>query len=186
MLIKRIGEFFLDILEVIVFAVAIFLFVYLLIFQPHKIKGASMEPNYPDGEYLLTDKLSYRFHEPQRGDVIVFEAPGTINEEFIKRIIGLPGDKVSIVDNHVYVNDKKLAEGYLASTLITTPGVFLKQDEEITVPADSYFVLGDNRPLSSDSRTWGYVPKKSITGKAWFIYWPPKSIGLVAKTTYPN
>src|SRR3989337_1808456 len=96
MFIKRLGAFFLDVLEVIVFAVAIFLFLYLLVLQPHKIKGASMEPNFPNGEYLLTDKVTYRFREPERGDVIVFEAPGTNGEEFIKRIIGLPGEQISL------------------------------------------------------------------------------------------
>ncbi|KKU23495.1 MAG: Signal peptidase I [Candidatus Woesebacteria bacterium GW2011_GWF1_46_13] len=129
---KRLGAFFLDIIEVIVFAVAIFLFVYLLIMQPHKIKGASMHPNFPDGEYLLTDKVSYRFGEPNRGDVVVFKAPTNNGEEFI----------------------------------------------------GEYFVLGDNRSHSSDSRAWGSVEKKEITGRAWLVYWPPKSAGVVVKEKY--
>ena len=90
-LLKRLGAFFLDILQVIVFAVAIFLFIYLLVLQPHKIKGDSMQPNFPDGEYLLTDKVSYRLGDPKRGDVVVFEAPSTTGEEFIKRIIEFGG-----------------------------------------------------------------------------------------------
>ena len=88
MLLKRLTAFFLDITEVVVFAIAIFLFVYLLILQPHKIKGDSMVPNFLDGEYLLTDKITYRIREPARGDVVVFEAPGAGGDEFIKRIIG--------------------------------------------------------------------------------------------------
>lgn len=96
MLFQRLGSFFLDILQVVVFAVSIFLFVYLLILQPHKIKGASMEPNFHDGEFLLTDKLSYRFGNPGRGDVVVFKAPPDDHDEFIKRIIGLPGDLVMV------------------------------------------------------------------------------------------
>src|SRR3989337_4276940 len=108
MFIKRLGAFFLDVLEVIVFAVAIFLFLYLLVLQPHKIKGASMEPNFPNGEYLLTDKVTYRLREPLRGDVIVFEAPGTNGEEFIKRIIGLPGEKVKVEGGSEFIKGKKL------------------------------------------------------------------------------
>jgi len=92
----RFGAFFLDILQVVVFAVAIFLFVYLLLLQPHKIKGSSMFPNFADGEFLLTDKVTYRFGEPKRGDVVVFKAPPNDREEFIKRIIGLPNDKIFV------------------------------------------------------------------------------------------
>src|SRR3989344_7510790 len=106
---RRLGAFFLDILEVVVFAVAIFLFLYLLVLQPHKIKGQSMEPNFADGEYLLTDKVTYRFSEPKRGDVVVFEAPGTNNEEFIKRIIGLPGEQISLKDGKVAINNQVLS-----------------------------------------------------------------------------
>ncbi|KKS97552.1 MAG: Signal peptidase I [Candidatus Woesebacteria bacterium GW2011_GWB1_43_14] len=102
----RIGTFFLDFLEVIVFAVAIFLFFYLLILQPHKIKGDSMQPNYPNAEFLLTDKVTYRFKEPARGDVIVFEAPTENGEEFIKRIMGLPGETVMIKDGLFWVNGR--------------------------------------------------------------------------------
>jgi len=107
---RRLGAFFLDILEVIVFAVAIFLFIYLLVLQPHKIKGASMDPNFFDGEYLLTDKVTYRFGEPKRGDVIVFKAPTGNGDEFIKRIIGLPGEKVSVKSGKMYINEKVLEE----------------------------------------------------------------------------
>lgn len=181
---KRLGAFFLDILEVIVLAVAIFLFVYLLILQPHKIRGASMDPNFPDGEYLLTDKVSYRFGEPKRGDVIVFKAPPTPDEEFIKRIIGLPGDKVSVKNGKVYINEKLLEEQYLDPSLYTSAGNFPVEDGTITVPQDEYFVLGDNRDHSSDSRAWGFVPKKKITGRAWLVYWPPKSAGVVQKPAY--
>src|SRR3990172_9585517 len=112
MLARRLGAFFLDIIEVVVFAIAIFLFLYLLVLQPHKIKGASMEPNFHNGEYLLTDKVSYRFGEPERGDVIVFEAPPDESEEFIKRIIALPGEKMSIRDGRVFINGQRLNEAY--------------------------------------------------------------------------
>ena len=180
----RIGTFFLDFLEVIVFAVAIFLFFYLLILQPHKIKGDSMQPNYPNGEYLLTDKVTYRLKEPVRGDVIVFEAPTENGEEFIKRIMGLPGETIMVKDGLFWVNGKVVDEGYLALGTETYSGNFLKEAEEKVVPSGEYFVMGDNRGHSSDSRTWGFVPKSKITGKSWFVYWPPKSVGAVPKVEY--
>lgn len=143
-----------------------------------------MQPNYPDGEYLLTDKVTYRFEEPKRGDVVVFQAPNVEDEEYIKRIIGLPGEKVSVNNGSVFVNGKKLEESYLDSSLVTSGGLFLKSGEEITVPQDKYFVLGDNRPFSSDSRSWGFVPKENITGRAWFIYWPPQNAGTAEAVSY--
>lgn len=184
MFIRRLGAFFLDIIEVVVFAIAIFLFIYLLVMQPHRIKGSSMIPNFQDGEYLLSDKISYRLREPKRGDVIVFEAPGAKGDEFIKRIIGTPGDTVSVKDGKVYVNGQLLQETYLPADLKTSGGTFLKEGGEVTIPNDYYFVLGDNRPFSSDSRAWGLVAKSKITGRAWFIYWPPEAFGTVQAAQY--
>ncbi len=183
-MLKKLGAFFLDILEVVVFAIAIFLFIYLLVLQPHKIKGDSMQPNFPDGEFLLTDKITYRFGEPKRGDVVVFEAPVAEGEEYIKRIIGLPGDIVSVKEGKVYINNRKLDETYLKSTLYTQGGGFLADNGEYTVNPGEYFVMGDNRPASSDSRSWGPVPKGKITGRAWVIYWPPEKTGIVKGTNY--
>lgn len=183
-MLRRLGAFFLDILEVVFFAVAIFLVVYLTILQPHKIKGASMEPNFPDGEYLLTDKVTYRFNEPKRGDVIVFKAPVGEGDEFIKRIIGLPGEKITLKDNHIYINGELLPEKYLDENLKTSGGYFLTEGATILVPDGKYLVLGDNRPHSSDSRSWGVIEKKVITGRAWLIYWPVSNAGLVKKVSY--
>jgi signal peptidase I len=183
-MLRRLGEFFLDIIQVIVFAMAIFLFVYLLILQPHKIKGASMSPNYPDGEYLLTDKVTYRFKEPSRGDIIVFKAPTGNGEEFIKRIIGLPGERISIKNGTIYINNQKLEEPYITKDIKTNGGAFLPEGEEVVVPEGKYFVVGDNRLHSSDSRIWGFVPKEKITGRAWLIYWPLNKAGLVEKIQY--
>lgn len=183
---KRLGAFFLDTLEVIVFAIGIFFFVYLLIMRPHKIKGASMTPNFPDSEYLLTEKVSYYLHQPQRGDVVVFTPPPPEpnTDEFIKRIIGLPGERVMVQGGRVYVNDKLLPEPYLASTVVTADGSFLAEGEQYTVPEGQFFVMGDNRVNSSDSRTWGPITKKSISGRAWIIYWPLNLVGTVKKPDY--
>jgi signal peptidase I len=184
MFFQRLGAFFLDIIEVVVFAIAIFLFIYLLVMQPHRIKGDSMEPNFHDGEYLLSDKITYRLREPKRGDVIVFEAPGANGDEFIKRIIGVPGDNVAVKDGGIFINDKKLNEVYIPKTTTTTAGAFMREGNNVTVPEGYYFVLGDNRSFSSDSRAWGFIPKNKITGKAWFIYWPPEDFGTVQAAEY--
>ncbi len=184
MLLRKISDFILDILEVVVFAIAIFLFIYLLVLQPHKIKGSSMEPNFPDGEFLLTDKLSYRFGEPERGDVVVFEAPGANGDEFIKRIIGLPNEQISIQEDGVYINGEKLNEDYLSPDLQIPSGMFLKENMTYTIPEGNYVVLGDNRPASSDSRAWGPIKLDKITGKAWVVYWPINDIRVVDHIDY--
>ncbi len=182
----RLGGFFLDIIQIIIFAVSIFLFVYLLILQPHKIKGESMETNFHDGEYILTEKVTYRFNSPQRGDVIVFKAPPDDHDEFIKRVIGLPGDTVMIQNCHVFVNNQQINETYLSKDLCTNPGSFAKEGQTLTVPAGKYFLLGDNRPHSLDSRfdQVQFIGKDKFTGKAWIIYWPLSNIGSVKKVTY--
>lgn len=180
---RRAGAFLLDILQVVVFAVAIFLFVYLLILQPHKIKGQSMEPNFHDAEFLLTDKVTYRFNEPERGDVIVFKAPPDGKEEFIKRIIGLPGEKISVKGGSIYINDQRLDEPYLEDKS-TLGGNFLSEGQEYTVKPDEYFVLGDNRDHSFDSRFFGPIGRDKITGRAWLIYWPPQIAGTVGHPSY--
>lgn len=143
-----------------------------------------MEPNFHDGEYLLTDKLTYRFKAPSRGDVIVFKPPVSQDEEYIKRIIAIPGDVISIKDGHYYINGKVLVEDYIPSTIYTKAKSFLPNDTETTVPENSYFVSGDNRESSSDSRYWGYITKDKITGKAWLIYWPPKSVGVIKSGSF--
>src|SRR3990167_242069 len=172
MLVKSLGSFFLELLQVVIFAISIFLFVYLLILQPHKIKGASMEPNFHDNEYLLTDKVSYRFGEPERGDVVVFKAPPTYKDEFIKRVIGLPGEEVMVKEGGIFVNGQKINEPYLDSGVITKSGNVTSEGKALTVPEGSYFVLGDNRDHSLDSRSIGFINKSDITGRAWVIYWP--------------
>lgn len=176
---SHIGNFLLDILQTIVLAIAIFMVAYLFLFQPHQVQGLSMDPNFKDGEYLLTDKVSYRLHEPKAGDVIVFHAPPAKQDDYIKRIIAVKGDIVLIREGKVYINDKLLKEEYLPTTTKTNPGAFLIDDKPYTVGANEYFVMGDNRDHSSDSRSWGIVKKSEIIGKAWFVYWPPTQTGFI-------
>lgn len=181
---KRLGSFFLDILEVVVFAIGIFFFVYLLIMRPHKIKGQSMEPNFPDAEYLLTEKVTYYFKKPVRGDVVVFTPPVSETDEYIKRVIALPGETVMVSEGKVYVNDKLLVEPYLDSSVYTFDEGFLGEGVPFTVPEGKYFVMGDNREHSSDSRAFGPVEFKKISGRAWVVYWPPSESGVVKLPDY--
>jgi len=183
---KAIGSFFLDIIETIVVALAIFVVVYLFLFQPHQVKGNSMFPNFHDGEYILTDKISYRLGLPRRGDVIVFKAPKNEEVDYIKRIIGLPGDEVKLENNSMYINQKRLDESYLPSDYVSLPGSFLGENVPVRVPEGQYFVLGDNRNHSSDSREWGMVKRDEIIGKAFFRYWPINRVGAITKITYKD
>lgn len=198
---RRLGAFFLDILEVIVFAVGLFFFVYLLIMRPHKIKGQSMSPNYPDSEYLLTEKVTYYLRNPERGDIVVLKPPSAaesgasvtcgnapetgapVLDEFIKRVIATPGETVQVKNGGVYINGKLLDETYLHGVQ-TNGGTFLCEGQEYTVPPGEYVVMGDNRPNSSDSRYWGPITKSEITGRAWIIYWPLNLAGVVPKPIY--
>jgi signal peptidase I len=128
-----IGAFLLDIIQTIVLALSIFVISYLFLFQPHQVKGSSMVPNFHTDEFLLTDKLSYRFNEPQQGDVIVFKAPPSescaeTECEYIKRIIGIPGDKIRLTAGYIYLNDKKLNEPYLDPNVVTNPEGFFNEN----------------------------------------------------------
>lgn len=153
-------------------AATIFLIVYLFIAQPSQISGQAMAPNYVNGQYYLANKLTYRSAEPARGDVVVFKAPKDQDKDFIKRIIGLPGESVSIQNGKVYVNNQPLDEtSYIKGDIQTVGGSFLQEGQEVTVSANQYFVLGDNRPFSSDSREWGFVPKENIISKISLCYY---------------
>jgi len=181
---KRVGGFFLDIIETFVIALAMFVLMYLFLFQPHQVRGNSMYPNFHDQEYLLTDKISYRLSEPQRGDVIVFKAPKNEQYDYIKRIVGLPGDTIKIEDCHVFVNNLSLDEGYLTGDICTSAGRFWQSGQSVTLSEEEYFVAGDNRPYSSDSRDWGAVPRENIIGKAWYRYWPLDRMGIIRRIEY--
>ena len=179
-----------DIIETIVVAAAIFVVVYLFLLQPHQVRGASMEPNFHDGEYILTDKISYRFGEPKRGDVVIFKAPTNPDVDFIKRIIALPGEKIEIKNGNIVIYNTQSPQGFTLSEpyQVMEPlagGSYLREGKIVEVPTDSYIVFGDNRTHSFDSREWGPVPKKSIIGKAWLRYWPLSKISFVKKATYP-
>ena len=184
-----------ELTQTVVLAILIFLLVR-TVAQNFRVEGPSMEPGLHNGQYLLVNKAVYfklnlgklsnfipfidaedgeeafLFHGPQRGDVIVFRYPRDPDRDFIKRVIGVPGDSVRIEEGVVYVNGVAIEEEYISES----SGVPM---EEQVVPPKSYFVLGDNRPNSSDSRAWGFVPEENIIGKAMFSYWPLSELGSV-------
>jgi len=176
---KKIGAFLLDTIQIVVIALSLFVIVYLFFFQPHQVKGSSMNPNFIDAEYLLTDKITYRFNKPQRSETVIFTAPKNPDYEYIKRIIGLPGETVKIENGFVFINANKLEEAYLPTDTRTLSGSFSREGHTISIPDNHYFVIGDNRNHSSDSREWGTVPRENILGRAWFRYWPLDKIGSV-------
>lgn len=189
--IKRIGSFFVDTIETVVIALSIFLVVYLFLMQPHQVDGLSMFPNFHDKDYILTDKVSYRLSNPKRGDVVVFHAPnraecpkGTACD-FIKRVVALPGESIQIRDGGYYVNGQKLPESYIGPDVLTKGANFLGEGTIYQLKANEYFVSGDNRPHSSDSRQWGPISKEEIVGRGFLRYWPLNRLGFLPKVTYP-
>ncbi|HJT58465.1 MAG TPA: signal peptidase I [Ktedonobacteraceae bacterium] len=153
-----------EIIETIALTVFIFLVIHFTV-QNYLVDGISMQPSLQNGEYVLVNKVAYVFHAPERGDVIVFEWPVDTTKNLIKRIIGLPGDTLVITSTTVTVDGITLNEPYISAPV--NP-----QGETVKVPPNDYFVMGDNRPESDDSRDWGLLPRANIIGKAVMVYWP--------------
>jgi signal peptidase I len=156
-----------EIIETITLTLLMFLVIRFAV-QNFRVDGMSMEPTLHNGEYILVNKAAYIFHAPQRGDVIVFEYPGNLQVDYIKRIIAIPGDTISVVGNRVTVDGVTLNEPYINPDDISNP---FPSVHEVVSPGD-YFVMGDNRGNSSDSRQWGFVPQSNIIGEATFVYYP--------------
>lgn len=165
-----------ELLETVGSAVLIAAFIMIFIARAYTVNGDSMLPTLHHGERLLVDKISYRFVEPARGEIIVFKNPSNTSEQFVKRILGVPGDKVAIIQGVVYINDQPVEEDY---TLAPARIGFASQ----IVPEGTYFVLGDNRNNSEDSRfsRVGFLPRELIIGRAIWRYWPLNQINLVRK-----
>ena len=168
------SSLFREIVETLLLTVVIFVLVNAITGR-FRIDGSSMEPSLHDGEYVIVNRVTYRLQPPQRGDVIVFQREGS--REFIKRVIGLPGDTVAVQGGHVLVNGAPLNEPYIAQ-----PNAYTMEPRKIG--PNEYFVLGDNRNNSSDSHNWGTIPLSVIDGKAWVTYWPPKDWGVVPHYSY--
>jgi signal peptidase I len=160
-----------EVLVTLVLALIIF-FAAQATIQTYVILMTCMEPNFYEGQRVVVNKAIYFFSDPQRGDVVIFKAPNGENEEFIKRVIGIPGDTVEVKNRAVYVNDVKLDEPYVKNPASYTLA-------ELKVPKDSYFVLGDNRNTANDSHHGWFVPRDNMIGKAWLMTWPPGAWGVV-------
>ncbi len=179
-ILRKIYSFLLDSLQTFLMAAAVFLVIYIFLFRPFEVKGASMFPNFHDKEYVLTNLITLKFEDPKLGDVIVFKAPMDPEKDFIKRVIGTQGDSVEVRNGSVYLNGSLLDESaYLEPSVKTYGGAFLNEGEAVTIPSSEFFVLGDNRMYSSDSREWGFVKKEAIIGKSLFVYWPLNDAKLI-------
>ncbi len=163
-------------IETIVWSLIIALLIINFVVQSFYIPSSSMEPTLVPGERVLVAKFYYRITEPQRGDIIVFRYPIDKRKNLIKRVIGLPGEKIKIANGMVYINEEPLQGEKFGRTYYD---VGFYGEGERTVPEDSYFVLGDNSQNSDDSRFWGYVPRKNILGRAFVIYWPLTHISIL-------
>ncbi|BAJ63949.1 signal peptidase I [Anaerolinea thermophila] len=170
-------NFLWEIVQTVVMAMILYFLVDMMIGRV-QVENISMEPTLQPGERLIVNKLAYRLGSIKRGDVIVFHYPRNPNSDYIKRVIGLPGETVRIADGTVYINNEPLQEDYIAA-----PATYFG---EWTVPEGQVFVLGDNRNQSFDSHSWGFVPKEMIVGKAILIYWPPSAIRVLNQTPLVN
>ena len=160
-----------EIIETLALALLIFL-VIRFVLQSYHIEGTSMQPGLKANEFVFINKVAYLFRAPERGDVIVFHFPRDTTQDFIKRVIGIPGDTIKTDSIHVWVNGTQLKEPYISTPLNPLARTW-------KVPPNDYFVLGDNRPDSYDSRNWDYVPKDYIMGKAIVVFWPLNAIHFI-------
>jgi signal peptidase I len=181
-------EFIWDLIKTAVVVLIIAFGIKYFVVQPFIVDGSSMLPNFENNEYLLVEKISYHFKEPSRGDVIVFHPPGQADENYIKRVIGLPNETVEIKDNKIYIFNSdhpsgvEISEPFIPSDFQTLTE---QKDTKYKVGPDEFFVLGDNREHSSDSREWGLLPKGNIIGKSWLNIYPFKDFGLVKHQAFP-
>ncbi len=174
----------LEVLEIAVIAIAAVFVIRIFLVQPFLVSGTSMAPTFQNGDYVLVDELTYRIRPPERGEVIVFHDPQDYSTYFIKRIIGLPGERVVIASGTVtiynpqYPNGLRLDERYLPQGTVTS-GTY-----DVTLSSTQYFVMGDNRPLSYDSRSWGPLPAANIVGLVRVRLWPLSQVGIFSAPHY--
>lgn len=178
--IRKVYSFLIDIAQTLLLVFAVFLVIYIFLFRPFQVSGSSMLPNFVDKQYVLTNLIVLKFKTLKLGDVVVFKAPPDPKKDYIKRIVGVPQDTVSIKNGDVYINGNLLDQGLFLDPLVKTyGGSFLHENEVVTVPENEYFVLGDNRSESSDSREWGFVNIKEVIGESFFIYWPIDQMKII-------
>lgn len=173
-----------EIIEIVLVAVLVVFGVRSFLVQPFLVSGASMEPNFHGGDYILINELSYRFREPERGEVVVFRYPGDEKTFFIKRIVGLPGERVVVTGGKLYVYNKQheegilITEGYLPADLATVG------ERDVALGDNEFFVMGDNRDASFDSRQWGPLKRSEVVGSVWVRLWPLNQVMAFEKPIY--
>jgi len=172
---------FIDFVKTVALIVLIAFGIRVFAIQPFIVEGESMEPNFQNNDYLITEKIVYRFKEPARGDIVIFKPPDSPQVNYIKRIIGLPGETVEIKKDGIYVNNQPLAEQYLVRSYESHE---LKPAAKVSLGANEYYVMGDNRDHSRDSRELGPIPRQNIVSHVWFRLLPPKSARVFAHINY--
>ncbi len=168
-----------ELFKVVVISLAIIVPVRYFLIKPFYVKGASMEPNFHDHEYLIIDEISYRFGQPQRGDIVVFKDPFDSGQYFIKRIIGLPKERIRVSGGNVYVYNEKNPQGAVLEEPYLLPGLKTIGEIELTLADGEYYVLGDNRMASLDSRAFGPMKEDSFVGRVLWRGWPVNKVGFI-------
>lgn len=184
-MLNKIGMWLLDAIQVIGISALTILILHVYVFQPNEVSGKSMYPYLEDKDRIITEKVTYRLNEPQRGDIVVFKYPLNKKEEFIKRIIALPNEELELKNSLITIyntNNPKgmiIEEKYLPTNTVTNGRAFLTEGKRVKVPANHYFVMGDNREGSSDSRQWGFITREDIVGRAVIRIWPANTFSLL-------
>lgn len=180
---RGVGGFFVEIIKIFILAIIVILPIRIFLFQPFFVQGASMEPNFKDGQYLIVNELGYKetdlkiakvdsFKEVTRGEVIVFRYPLNPKQFFIKRVIGLPGERVKVERGNVFIYNNENPDGFKLKEDYLAQGLATKGDNDYLLKDDEYFVMGDNRSHSSDSRTWGPIKSSNVVGRVLLRAWP--------------
>lgn len=179
-------EYVIEFLKLVLISSAIIIPIRYFLIQPFYVKGASMEQSFYDKEYLIIDEFSYRFNAPERGDVVIFKYPKDPSQYFIKRVIGMPGETVEIKDGYVFLKDENGESKFLDESLYLNSDTLTYTDLTMELKEGEYFVLGDNREASLDSRVFGPLHEEFLIGKAWIRGWPFDRFGVIEGVEYPQ
>lgn len=181
---KSFVSFIFEVLKVVIISLAIIIPIRYFLIQPFYVRGASMEPNFHDNEYLIINEISYRFSDPDRGDVVIFREKKDVNDYLIKRVIGLPGEKIQILGGEVKIFNDENPEGAVLEENYLEKGIFTSGNTTTTLAEEEYFVMGDNRNSSLDSRSFGPIVKDDIVGRAWIRAWPLYKMSYFTSPSY--
>ena len=177
-------DFSFDTIKIVVISLIVIVGIRSFVIQPFFVNGQSMEPNFHDGDYLIVNEINYRFDDPKRGDVIIFHYPRNPKEFFIKRVIGLPGEKIEIRNNEITIYNKENPDGLMLDEIYIPKDIITSKSYSQELKNDEYYVLGDNRIASADSRVWGVLEKHFIVGKAWIRAWPFNKFSVFENVEY--